>query len=270
MSNSSKTTRAARGVSRALCMGLLLLTCCAASAQNADLRVRNIVLVHGAWADGSGWRGVYDILARDGYNVSIVQVPETSFAADVAATKRVLAQQTGPCILVAHSYGGAVITEAGTDPSVAGLVYVAAHMPDAGESEADEGKRFPSDLSKSSAIMRTPDGFTYLDPAQFHEYFAADLPAAQAAFMARSQVLNLADNFKAVISSPAWRVKPSWMLIAGKDRTINPDLERWYAARANSHKVEVPGASHSVYVSRPKEVAAVIEEAASHARDKTL
>jgi len=250
-------------------MGLLLI-CCAASAQNADHRVHNIVLVHGAWADGSGWKSVYDILAKDGYNVSIVQIPETSFGEDVAATKRVLAQQTGPCILVAHSYGGAVITEAGTGPSVAGLVYVAAHMPDAGESEADDGKRFPSDLSKSTAIMKTPDGFTYLDPAQFREYFAADLPAAQAAFMARSQVPNLADNFKAVISAPAWRVKPSWMLVAGKDRTINPELERWYAARANSRTVEVPGASHSVYVSRPKEVAAVIEEAASQARDKTL
>jgi pimeloyl-ACP methyl ester carboxylesterase len=118
-------------------------------------RVRNIVLVHGAWADGSGWKGVYDILVKDGYNVSIVQEPETSFQDDVAATKRVLAQQDGPCILVAHSYGGAVITEAGTDPSVAGLVYVAAHMPDAGENEADDGKRFPSDLSKSTAIKKT-------------------------------------------------------------------------------------------------------------------
>jgi pimeloyl-ACP methyl ester carboxylesterase len=145
-------------------------------------------------------------------------------------------------------------------------VYVAAHMPDAGENEADDGKRFPSDLSKSGAIKKTVDGFTYLDPAQFHEYFAADLSAEQAAFMARSQVLNAADNFKAVITTPAWRSKPSWMLVATKDRTISPDLERWYAARANSRKVEVSGASHSVYVSIPKEVAALIEEAASHAR----
>jgi hypothetical protein len=135
-------------------------------------------------------------------------------------------------------------------------MYVAAHIPDVGENEADDGKRFPSDLSKSGAIMKTADGFTYLDPARFHEYFAADLSAEQAAFMARSQVPNAADNFKAVITTPAWRSKPSWMLVAGADRTINPDLERWYATRANSHKVEV---------SRPKEVAAVIEEAASHA-----
>jgi pimeloyl-ACP methyl ester carboxylesterase len=169
-------------------------------AQNSP--VKNIVLVHGAWADGSGWRGVYDILVKDGYNVSLVQEPETSFQDDVAATKRVLALQDGPCILVAHSYGGAVITEAGTDPSVAGLVYIAAHMPDAGENESDDGKRFPSDLSKSNAIKKTSDGFTYLDPAQFHEYFSADLPAAQATFMARSQVMNKAENFKGVITTP--------------------------------------------------------------------
>ena len=135
-------------------------------------------------------------------------------------------------------------------------------MPDAGENEADDGKRFPSDLSKSTAIKKTADGFTYLDPAQFHKYFADDLSSEQAAFMARSQVLNAADNFKAVITTPAWISKPSWMLVAAKDRTINPDLERWYAKRAHSHTVEVAGASHSVYVSHPKEVADVIESAA--------
>jgi pimeloyl-ACP methyl ester carboxylesterase len=266
MSNSMNRVRVVQGMFRFVCIVVLLSTCGALSAQNEDRRIRNIVLVHGAWADGSGWRGVYDILVKDGYKVSIVQEPETSFKEDVAATKRILAQQDGPCILVAHSYGGAVITEAGTDPTVAGLVYVAAHMPDAGESETDDGKRFPSDLSKSTAIKQTADGFTYLDPAQFHEYFAADLSAEQAAFMARSQVLNAADNFKAVITTPAWRSKPSWMVVPTKDRTINPDLERWYATRANSRKVEIQGASHSVYISRPKEVAAVIEEAASQAR----
>jgi pimeloyl-ACP methyl ester carboxylesterase len=139
-------------------------------------------------------------------------------------------------------------------------------MPDAGENEADDGKRFPSDISKSTAIKKTADGFDFLDPAQFHEYFAADLSPEQAAFMARSQVWINDANFHAVITTPAWRSRPSWMLVAGKDRTINPDLERWYAERAKSHKVEVAGASHSVYVSRPKEVAAVIEEAASQAR----
>src|SRR2546423_1615633 len=255
-----------RSTSHSFCIALFLLVCSAISAQTEKPRVRNIVLVHGAWADGSGWKGVYDILVGDGYNVSIVQEPETSFKEDVAATKRVLSQQDGPCILVAHSYGGAVITEAGTDPSVAGLVYVTAHMPDAGENEADDGKRFPSDLSKSNAIKKTADGFTYLDPAQFHEYFAADLSAEQAAFMARSQVLNLADNFKAVITTAAWKTKPSWMLVATKDRTINPDLDRWYATRSQSPTPQVSGASHAVYVSRPKEVAALIEEAATHSQ----
>src|SRR6202044_2106840 len=185
-----KVIRAQRRISQFLSILFLsLFTCGALSAQNQEHRVRNIVLVHGAWADGSGWRGVYDILVKDGYNVSIVQEPETSFQDDVAATKRVLALQDGPSILVAHSYGGAVITEAGTDPSVVGLVYVAAHMPDAGENEAADGKRFPSDISKSTAIKRTADGFDYLDPAQYREYFAADLPADEAAFGAHSQVL---------------------------------------------------------------------------------
>jgi pimeloyl-ACP methyl ester carboxylesterase len=263
MSNSMKVMRVQRQISQSLCIVFLsLLTCGMLSAQNNEHRVRNIVLVHGAWADGSGWKGVFDILVKDGYHVSVVQEPETSFKEDVAATKRVLAQQDGPCILVAHSYGGAIITEAGTDPSVAGLVYVAAHMPDAGENEADDGKRFPSDLAKSGAIKKTSDGFTYIDPAQFRELFAADLPGGQAAFMARSQVFNFANNFSATITAASWRTRPSWMIVAGSDRTINPDLERWYAKRANSHTVEVAGASHSVYVSHPGEVADVIDSAA--------
>jgi len=262
MSNSMKPSLVVVRISQSFCIVLLLLTCGVLSAQDQEHRVRNIVLVHGAWADGSGWKGVYETLVKDGYNVSIVQEPETSFQDDVAATKRVLALQDGPSILVAHSYGGAVITEAGTDPSVAGLVYVAAHMPDSGEKESEDGKRFPSDLAKSGAIKKTADGFTYIDPAQFHELFAADLPAEQAAFMARSQVFNLAENFSATITSAAWRTKPSWMVVAGSDRTISPDLERWYAKRAKSHTVEVAGASHSVYVSHPKEIADVIESAA--------
>src|SRR6202050_2871143 len=262
MSNSMKPLQVVVRISRSLCIVLLLLTCGVLSAQNQEHRVRNIVLVHGAWADGSGWRGVYEILIKEGYNVSIVQEPETSFNDDVAATKRVLALQDGPSILVAHSYGGAVITQAGTDRSVVGLVYIAAHRPEAGEKESEDGKRFPSDLAKSGAIKTTLDGFTYIDPAQFHELFAADLPNDRAAFMARSQVLNFGDNFAATITTAAWRTKPSWMVVAGSDRTISPDLERWYAKRAHSHTVEVAGASHSVYVSHPKEVADVIEGAA--------
>jgi len=244
-------------------VGLLCLPLTPARAQSME--IKNVVLVHGAWADGSGWKGVHDILVKDGYSVSIVQEPETSFGEDVAATRRVLDLQDGKTILVAHSYGGAVITEAGTHPAVAGLVYIAAHMPDSGENEAADGKRFPSDLSKSGAIKTTPDGFTYVDPAKFHAYFAADLPAEQAAFMARSQVFNKGENFKAVITNAAWRTRPSWALIAGSDRTINPELERWYAQRARSQVVEVAGASHSVYISRPKEVAALIEDAARKA-----
>jgi pimeloyl-ACP methyl ester carboxylesterase len=242
-----------------LCAAVLWST---ANVQAQKSEIKNVVLVHGAWADGSGWRGVYDILVKDGLSASIVQEPETSFQDDVAATKRVIAQQDGPCILVGHSYGGAVITEAGTDPSVAGLVYIAAHMPDSGEKESEDGKRFPSDLAKSGAIKKTLDGFTYVDPAQFHELFAADLPIDQAAFMARSQVLNFADNFSATITTAAWRNKPSWMLVAGSDRAISPDLERWYAKRAGSHTVEVVGASHAVYVSHSKEVADAIQSAA--------
>ena len=167
MSDSRKSVRGPREICGCLCLLLFLLTGCELAPQSEEHLVRNIVLVHGAWADGSGWRGVYDILVKDGYNVSIVQEPETSFQDDVAATRRILAEQDGPCILVGHSYGGAIITEAGMHPSVAGLVYVAAHMPDAEENEADVGKRFPSDLSKSTAIKKTADGFTYLDLAQF-------------------------------------------------------------------------------------------------------
>jgi pimeloyl-ACP methyl ester carboxylesterase len=255
-----------RAVRIALTSMILLVVFPEANVHAQNSPVKNVVLVHGAWADASGWKAVYDILTKDGYNVSMVQEPETTFKEDVAATKRVLALQNGPSILVAHSYGGAVITEAGADPSVVGLVYIAAHMPDVGESESEDGKRFPSDLAKSGAIKKTPDGFTYIDPARFHELFAADIPADQAAFMSRSQVFNLADNFSAIITNAAWRTKPSWMLVAGSDRTINPELERGYAARAKSHKVEVPGASHVVYISHPKEVAALIEQAAHSAR----
>jgi pimeloyl-ACP methyl ester carboxylesterase len=230
--------------------------------------VKNIVLVHGAWVDGAGWKSVYAILVRDGYHVSVVQEPLTSLQDDVAATRRILDLQAGPCILVAHSYGGTVITEAGADPHVVGLVYIAAHEPDAGETEASNGKRFPSATSRTTAIENTPDGYTYLDPAAFPKAFAADLPAEQAEFEAHSQMLTAAGVFTTPVTDPAWKVKPSWALVADADKIINPDLERFYAARAHSHVVEVKGASHSVYQSRPKEVAALIEEAAQHAQDR--
>src|SRR5467141_4748375 len=166
MSNSMKPMRVVRGICQSVCVVLLLLAYGALSAQNQEHRVRNIVLVHGAWADGSGWKGVYDILVKDGYNVSIVQEPETSFEDDVAATKRALAQQDGPSILVGHSYGGAVITEAGTDSSVAGLVYIAAHMPEAGENEADDGKRFPT--SHAVYVSRPKEVAALIEEAAAH------------------------------------------------------------------------------------------------------
>jgi pimeloyl-ACP methyl ester carboxylesterase len=220
--------------------------------------------VHGAWVDASGWKPVYEILVKHGYYVTMVQEPLTSFAEDVAAAKRVLDQQDGPCILVGHSYGGSIITEAGTNSHVVGLVYIAAHMPDAGESEAADGKLHPSVLSQSNAVKTSADGFTYLDRPEFPKYFAADLPREQAEFEAQSQIETAAAVFMGQITTPAWKSKPSWMLVAGSDLIINPDLERWYAQRAHSHTAEAKGASHSVYESRPKEVAAMIGDAAQN------
>jgi pimeloyl-ACP methyl ester carboxylesterase len=225
--------------------------------------VRNIVLVHGAWVDGSGWKPVFEILIKDGYTVSFVQVPETSFQDDVAATKRILDLQTGPCILVGHSYGGSIITQAGVDSHVVGLVYVAAHAPDVGENESDLGKRVPSLLAEQKgAIEKTGDGFTFLNPDDFYDLFAPDLPREQAEFESRSQVFAAAKVFSTPLTAAAWKTKPSWGIVALADKIINPDLEKWYYARAHSHMTEIEGASHSVYESHPKEVAAVIEEAA--------
>jgi pimeloyl-ACP methyl ester carboxylesterase len=225
--------------------------------------LKNIVLVHGAWVDASGWKPVYEILTREGFRVSMVQEPETSFADDVTATKRLLDLQDGPTLLVGHSYGGSVITEAGVHPNVVGLVYVAAHAPDVGENESALGKKTPSVLGKTEgAIKVTPDKFTYLDPAQFPKLFAPDLPHERAEFVARSQVLAAAQMFSTPLTEAAWKTKPSWGIVAGGDQIISPDLERWYYERAKSHTTVIPGASHSVYESHPKEVAAVITNAA--------
>ncbi|HEY4132229.1 MAG TPA: alpha/beta hydrolase [Gemmatimonadaceae bacterium] len=227
---------------------------------------KNIVLVHGAWVDGSGWKSVYEILTSHGFTVTLVQEPLTSFAEDVAAVRRVLDQQQGPTVLVGHSYGGSVITEAGTHPRVVGLVYIAAHMPDTGESESADGKRFPSAATVANLTRKTPDGFTFLDRAKFPTYFAADLPRRAADFQAQAQILTAASVFTGQITTPAWGSKPSSMMVAGADKIISPELERWYAKRAGSHTVEIPGASHSVYMSHPREVAALIEEAARSSR----
>jgi pimeloyl-ACP methyl ester carboxylesterase len=225
--------------------------------------LKNIVLVHGAWVDASGWTPVYEILTKEGFNVTMVQEPETSFPDDVAATKRVLDLQDGPTLLVGHSYGGSVVTEAGIHPNVVGLVYVAAHAPDVGEDEAALGKKTPSILGKTEgAIRKTPDEFTYLNPADFPKLFAPDLPRERAEFMARSQVLAAAKVFGTPLTAAAWKTKPSWGIVAGDDKIINPDLERWYYARAKSHTIEIKGASHAVYESHAKEVAAVVADAA--------
>jgi pimeloyl-ACP methyl ester carboxylesterase len=221
--------------------------------------IRNIVLVHGAFVDGSGWKPVYDILTKAGYRVSIVQQPLTSFTADIDAVKRVIDLQDGPCILIAHSYGGAIITEAGNDPKVAGLVYIAAHAPDMGESEAGNGKTYPPAYS---SLKKGADGFDYLDPVKFHADFAADLPDAIADFEANAQMPAADEVFHAIIQHPAWKSKPSWYMVATSDRIINPDLERMYAKRANSYTIEIVGASHSVYESHPKQVAELIQMAA--------
>ena len=236
----------------------------AAAGQAVAAPIKNIVLVHGAFVDGAGWRPVYDILARDGYDVSLVQEPLTSFAEDVAATKRILARQEGPCVLVGHSYGGAIITEAGNDSHVAALVYIAAHALDVGETEVTNGRKYPN---LTRAVVKTPDGFLLLNPPDFPADFAADLPRAAAEFEAHAQMPASAAVFTSEIPDPAWKTKPSWYMVAKADRIINPDLERLYAKRAHSHTVEIDGASHSVYESHPKEVAALIEQAAQHGAD---
>jgi len=246
------------------CLALSALLPLASMATPAAAEpVKNIVLVHGAWVDGSGWKPIYEILSKKGFHVSMVQEPETSFTDDVAATKRVLDMQDGPTLLVGHSYGGSIITQAGVHPSVVGLVYVAAHAPDVGEDEGSLGKKTPSILAKTpGAIKKTPDGYTYLDPEQFPKLFAPDLPKEQAVFAAKSQVLASAEVFTQPLTEAAWKTKPSWAIVAGNDQIINPDLERWYYQRAKSHTIEIKGASHSVYESHPKEVAEVIAEAA--------
>jgi pimeloyl-ACP methyl ester carboxylesterase len=232
--------------------------------------LKNIVLVHGAWVDASGWKPVYEILTREGFHVSMVQEPETSFADDVTAAKRILDLQDGPTLLVGHSYGGSIITEAGVHPNVVGLVYVAAHAPDVGEDEGALGKKTPSVLAKTEgAIKVTPDQYTYLNPTEFPKLFAPDLPRERAEFAARSQVLAAKQVFTTPLTAAAWKTKPSWGIVAGSDQIINPDLERWYYERAKSHTTVIPGASHSVYESHPKEVAAIITNAARTAQQTT-
>lgn len=227
---------------------------------NANTTRGAIVLVHGGFVDGSGWEGVYRILKRDGYRVSIVQNPTTSLADDVAATKRVIAEQKGPVILVGHSYGGAVITEAGNDPSVEGLVYITAFAPDRGESVASLIKD-PPPGAPVPPILPPTDGFLALDQAKFAASFAADVPAEKADFMANSQVPWGLAALNGAVTEPAWATKPSWYLVATDDRMIPPPAQRAMSKRAGSSVVEAKG-SHAIYVSQPEAVAEIIKTAA--------
>jgi pimeloyl-ACP methyl ester carboxylesterase len=223
--------------------------------------VKNVVLVHGGFVDGSGWQGVYDALKKDGYQVSIVQNPTVSLADDVAVTKRTLAVQGGPTILVGHSYGGVVITEAGTDPKVVGLVYIAAFAPDTGESVSALIKN-PAPGAPVPPILPPRDGYLFLDPAKFRASFAADVSPEVASFMADSQVPWGVEALNGAVTEPAWRTKPSWYLVSTDDKMIPPDAQRAMSKRAGSTVVEIRG-SHSVYVSQPRAVADLIARAAN-------
>ncbi len=220
----------------------------------------NIVLVHGGFVDGSGWAGVFKILTEDGYNVTVVQNPTLSLAEDVAVTRRAIAAQGGPALLVGHSYGGAVITEAGTNPRVAGLVYVCGFAPDTGESVSTLIANPPPD-APVPPILPPQEGFLLLDKAKFRDSFAADVDAKTAEFMANSQVPWGVDALAGTITTPAWKTKPSWYLLTTEDRMIPPPAQRMMSKRAGSTVTEV-AASHSVYVSQPAPVAALIAKAA--------
>ena len=229
-------------------------------AQRSDGATRNIVLVHGGFVDGSGWEGVYQILTRDGYNVSVVQNPTISLTGDVATTRAVLDAQDGPAVLVGHSYGGVVITEAGNHPNVDTLVYITAFAPDAVESVGTLIAN-PAPGAPVPPILPPVDGFLMLDKAKFAESFAGDVPSEKAEFMANSQVPWGLDALNGAVSTPAWKTKPSWYLIATDDKMIPPDAQRAMSKRAGSTVVEVKG-SHAIYVSQPEAVAALVEQAA--------
>jgi len=227
---------------------------------NTSTVVKNIVLVHGGFVDGSGWEGVYKALKKDGYAVAIVQNPTISLADDVAVTKRTIAAQNGPVILVGHSYGGVVVTEAGNDPKVAGLVYIAASAPDKAESVSSLIKG-PPPGAPVPPILPPQDGYLFLDRAKFPAAFAGDVSPEAAAFMADSQVPWGVEALSGAINQPAWRTKPSWYLVSTEDKMIPPDAQRAMSKRAGSTVVEVKG-SHAVYVSQPQAVAHLIEQAA--------
>ena len=247
-------------ISNKLVGAAMSLALIAASDPKAEktITAHNVVLVHGAFADGSGWNVVSAILTKHGFHVTVVQPPETSLEDDVAATNRALDQQAGPTVLVGHSYGGIIITAAGNHANVKSLVYVAAFQPDTGESLVSLGQHIPP---ASKAIKPTSDGYLYFDSASFQADFAADLPASQAEYMARSQVYLSLKAATSGASSPAWKNKPSFAVVATKDRAINPALERFMYKRARATTIEL-SASHAVYISQAPAIAALIEKAA--------
>jgi pimeloyl-ACP methyl ester carboxylesterase len=224
--------------------------------------IKNILLVHGAFADGSGWEAVAKVLAKDGYTVSVLQEPETSYADDQKYAKAALDAMDGPVVLVGHSYGGSVITEAGNHPKVAALVYIAAFALDEGESCASIEQALPQ---ASKAFKPDSNGNWWIEQAHFAADFAADIPPEKAAFMAISQVPISTDAFTHKVTNPAWKTKPTWYMVATADRSINPDQERMMAKRAHAKTVEMTGSSHVAYMSHPKEAAKLIEEAATSA-----
>ena len=221
----------------------------------------NVVLVHGAFVDGSGWRPVYDLLTRDGYRVAVVQNPTVSLPGDAAATRLIIDMQDGPVVLVGHSYGGAVITEAGTHPSVAALVYISAFAPDSGESVNALIGTFPADTPQMPGLPPR-DGFIFQDPAKFHESFGADLPDDLAAFMADSESPWGVEAATGTITDPAWRTKPSWYLVATEDREIPAAAQRAMSRRAGATVSEL-AATHAVYITQPAPVADLIKQAAA-------
>jgi pimeloyl-ACP methyl ester carboxylesterase len=225
---------------------------------------KDVVIVHGALVDASGWRAVYDILSKDGFHVTIVQEPLTSFAEDVEAAKRAIDQQTGPVVLVGHSYAGDVITEAGADSKVSALVYVAALQPDVGEPGGMLMQKFaaPNDAMRAAKNHANPDKFFFIPPAKFRETYAADLPVADAQFLADSQQQLAEKAIGAPVTVAAWRNKPSYAILTTEDRIISPDLQRWMYKRSGAKVTEV-AASHAVFFSQPEAVAKVIETAAS-------
>jgi len=238
-------------------LGALALTIGAAA--HAAPPIKNIVLVHGAYADGTGWRGVHDILVRDGYNVSIVQQPLSGLEDDVAATRRILALQDGPVVLVGHSYGGMIITDAGDDPNVKALVYVAALLPDVGDTVLSLAKTMKA---PNDDVLQTKDGYLYLKHDKFAADFAADVPAKTSAFMAKSQMPVALAAFNAPTKVASWKNKPHYGIVSTEDGALSPALQRWMYKRAGTKVTELKG-SHAIFISQPAAVAKVIEAAAN-------